>query len=1088
VEGVVDIAESGERLRMGVVCDWFPGWGLTSAAFGATLRWVKADPEAKGIEVKEREGVKNLFPDVVRWDQAVGAEGSWKNEADDAEIVCFEGKGPSATHPVWGLRSLRMVVWHYGKGKLTPPAGWRLQVFTSEHQELGGATETTHVTKVATRLENVPVQPIAAVGIPADLAQVLDRMTPGDKCPAPASLAEGFPRLGADCRQVMFKLPYVKSPTQWVERYLSPKELLLAWDLPATTIKDAPEEVSSLLSTLRMVPFKIRFHLGESAGNALRRREEVVDDKPAKRPREPSVASPHPLSQKKARLESEASSVQDAKEAADPPPEAEGSQGEQPTEGSELGAREARNQKATKSDDAKVPVYLWDDRVAAVWARQHPAGPQLDAAARDRLDRANELMRAAMLRYWKRMVKASFWEWHNKEIEEHRRRGEEPPERNLSAGLAAIQHAEDASWWEWDRGSAPFFWRWDSEFIKDLRDGMAPRFIGPRPTGKKAQRVNPDPAVRAKIRLKFEKFRRRHQLCVGFVEALMDFFDVEKGEDDIRVVFNGTSSGLNDVLSAPWFFLPTTSTMTRTVDVNYWMGDNDFGEMFYNFWLHEDLQSLSGVDVTQLFPEELEDRKALWLRWTRPAMGLKPSPYQSCQGALRMKRKALGEPSDETNVFAWDRVEINVPGSATYRPGRPWISKRRVDGRIASDIHVYVDDGRSTAPDEELTWQASSRFAKIASFLGLQDTPRKRRPPSQRPGAWSGSCVETTDTQVLVSVSQERWDKTRVKIAWMVAEVERDLRDEKGRRTLDRKILESVRGFLVYVSMTYPSMVPYLKGIHQTLETWRSNRDDLGWKIVTRKLGAADAEGPDEGLDVKAPVRAAAAGRFAADLAALSKFTEGKEPPKRSVRPLSTASVVLGFGDASGLGFGYNQVEMGKTKLKYLFGTWKDEISGKPSNFREMVNLVKSVEGGVADGSIKRGTELFIFTDNYVTERAFFRGTSESPDLCALVLRLRLLEMQGHIFLRLIWVAGTRMIAQGADGLSRGDLSNGVMSGGSMLDFIPIDVPALERTPTLRSWLLSWAGPGTTVLEPADWFHKAHKDGHFIWTPPPWPR
>jgi hypothetical protein len=63
----------------------------------------------------------------------------------------------------------------------------------------------------------------------------------------------------------------------------------------------------------------------------------------------------------------------------------------------------------------------------------------------------------------------------------------------------------------------------------------------------------------------------------------MDFFDVEKGEDDIRVVFNGTSSGLNDVLSAPWFFLPTMSTMTRTVDVNYWMGDNDFGEIFYIF-------------------------------------------------------------------------------------------------------------------------------------------------------------------------------------------------------------------------------------------------------------------------------------------------------------------------------------------------------------------------------------------------------------------------------------------------------------------------------------------------------------------------
>jgi hypothetical protein len=89
--------------------------------------------------------------------------------------------------------------------------------------------------------------------------------------------------------------------------------------------------------------------------------------------------------------------------------------------------------------------------------------------------------------------------------------------------------------------------------------------------------------------------------------------------------------------------------------------------------------------------------------------------------------------------------------------------------------------GDREPPDEELTWQASSRFAKIASLLGLQDTPRKRRPPSQQPGAWSGPCVETTDTQVLVSVSQDRCDKTRVKVVWMVAEVDRDLRDAKGR-------------------------------------------------------------------------------------------------------------------------------------------------------------------------------------------------------------------------------------------------------------------------------------------------------------------
>jgi cobalamin biosynthesis Mg chelatase CobN len=176
---------------------------------------------------------------------------------------------------------------------------------------------------------------------------------------------------------VVFKLPYVKSPTQWVERYLSPNELLLAWDLPATTIKDAPEEVAGPLSTLKMVPFKIRFHLGEPAGNALRKREEVVEEERDKRPRESSVlASPEPPNQKKARFESEAPSVQGVKEGSTTTlPEPNGSGGGQPIEESELDAREARNSKATKSDDAKVPVYLWDDGVAAVLARQHPAGP-----------------------------------------------------------------------------------------------------------------------------------------------------------------------------------------------------------------------------------------------------------------------------------------------------------------------------------------------------------------------------------------------------------------------------------------------------------------------------------------------------------------------------------------------------------------------------------------------------------------------------------------------------------------------------------------------------------------------------------------
>jgi hypothetical protein len=113
-------------------------------------------------------------------------------------------------------------------------------------------------------------------------------------------------------------------------------------------------------------------------------------------------------------------------------------------------------------------------------------------------------------------------------------------------------------------------------------------------------------------------------------------YDKETGLEevlDIRMVYNGSSCGLNGVLWAPWFALPTGDTMARTVGVGYWGGDNDYREMFYNFWLHQDIRRYSGVDLTALFPEELMDsgKSVLWEVWIRPAMGLRPSPYQVVQ-------------------------------------------------------------------------------------------------------------------------------------------------------------------------------------------------------------------------------------------------------------------------------------------------------------------------------------------------------------------------------------------------------------------------------------------------------------------------
>ena len=65
-------------------------------------------------------------------------------------------------------------------------------------------------------------------------------------------------------------------------------------------------------------------------------------------------------------------------------------------------------------------------------------------------------------------------------------------------------------------------------------------------------------------------------------------------------------------------------------------------------------------------------------------------------------------------------------------------------------------------------------------------------------------------------------------------------------------------------------------------------------------------------------------------------------------------------------------------------------------------------------------------------------GNVDLPVLFELVLRLRRLEMTVGLILRVVHVAGTQMIAQGTDGLSRGNLLEGVMKGEDFLSFVPL--------------------------------------------------
>jgi len=137
-------------------------------------------------------------------------------------------------------------------------------------------------------------------------------------------------------------------------------------------------------------------------------------------------------------------------------------------------------------------------------------------------------------------------------------------------------------------------------------------------------------------------------------------------------------------------------------------------------------------------------------------------------------------------------------------------------------------------------------------------------------------------------------------------------------------------------------------------------------------------------------------------------------------------------------------------------------------------------------------------------ETALYTGTSGSKLLLECVIEWRELEMKYGFKSFVTHVAGTRMIAQGGDGLSRSDLNAGVLAGKPMLEYLPLHQGALERCPTLERWIRSWMGGEPISLSPEDWFIRGHdivdfkrdpedlfdvpviEAGTYLWSPPPW--
>eukprot|EP00980_Cylindrotheca_fusiformis_P025576 scaffold14111_cov133-Cylindrotheca_fusiformis.AAC.3 len=192
---------------------------------------------------------------------------------------------------------------------------------------------------------------------------------------------------------------------------------------------------------------------------------------------------------------------------------------------------------------------------------------------------------------------------------------------------------------------------------------------------------------------------------------------------------------------------------------------------------------------------------------------------------------------------------------------------------------------------------------------------------------------------------------------------------------------------------------------------------------------------------------------------------------------------------------------MSTAGLSYQTGIWKYKATSSCSfEFRNLLDSLRR------EGEAQRLQDAFVLfmTDNKAVEDTLFKGSSKSPELLSMVQEFHKLEMEFGFVALVVHCAGTRMVAQGTDGLSRGGLNEGVMGGKPMDSFLPLHLNAFELHPDLLPWVKTWAGPQAVFLSPEDWFLRAHDlvlpsddtslqhswepiidPGTYIWSPPP---
>jgi hypothetical protein len=226
--------------------------------------------------------------------------------------------------------------------------------------------------------------------------------------------------------------------------------------------------------------------------------------------------------------------------------------------------------KAAKQDNTAPPTHLWDARCLLVFPHLAPALPLLWRILMHWM--AYELFKefcVFMSEHYGSQWALSLMSLRSQQIHNHFplewkcTRGVEEEVlkymddevlRDGEVGCDVLSRFTKATWWKWEGGSTLIFWRWaEGDLGHFTRDGMEVYITAKLPLNQKPCRP-PKREKRTLILSKILQVVKRGYVVipstVNYIKSLIDYFEVPK-DDDIRLIYNGTSCGLNKVLFAP---------------------------------------------------------------------------------------------------------------------------------------------------------------------------------------------------------------------------------------------------------------------------------------------------------------------------------------------------------------------------------------------------------------------------------------------------------------------------------------------------------------------------------------------------------